>query len=123
MPVLRGQDLLDYLAKNEGEERDKLIVGAGYAGTRNGKQSLQRTRFFEALAEANGHKLGPAVAQRESQGKEATYRLRVGPRGLVPVGPAYTSQIGLEPGSYVRVVIDGDAIVLEHDDAPAACAA
>lgn len=125
MPAaLRGQELLNFLSERQGEDRDKLIYEAGYWGKRGDKVSLQRTRFFEALAAANGHELAPGSrSQRESNGKEATYRLRVGPRGLVPVGGAYTSQCKMQPGSYVRVIIEEGAIVLEPEAAETAAAA
>jgi hypothetical protein len=119
MAALKGAALLEYLAQHQGEDRDKLIEGAGYSIRRNGKTSLQRTKFFEALAAANGHEIGPALTNRgEGIGKEATYRLKVGPKGLVPVSRAYTDQCGMQPGSFVRVVIEDNCIVLEPDEVP-----
>jgi hypothetical protein len=121
MAALKGQDLLRYLDAHQGDDRDKVIEGAGYVIRRNGRLSLQRTKFFEALAAANGHELGPVLNERTEGGKEATYRLKVGPKGLVPVSRAYTDQCGMKPGSYVRVIVEENCIVLEPDeDAPAA---
>ena len=116
MATLKGQDLLRYLDEHQGEDRDKVIEGAGYVIRRNGRLSLQRTKFFEALAAANGHELGPVLSERAEGGKEATYRLKVGPKGLVPVSRAYTDQCGMKPGSYVRVIVEENAIILEPDD-------
>lgn len=116
MAALKGQDLLRYLDEHQGEDRDKVIEGAGYVIRRNGRLSLQRTKFFEALAAANGHELGPVLTERAEGGKEATYRLKVGPKGLVPVSRAYTDQCGMKPGSYVRVIVEENAIILEPDD-------
>jgi hypothetical protein len=116
MAALKGQDLLRYLDEHQGEDRDKVIEGAGYVIRRNGRLSLQRTKFFEALAAANGHELGPVLNERNEGGKEATYRLKVGPKGLVPVSRAYTDQCGMRPGSYVRVLVEEGAIVLERED-------
>lgn len=116
MAALKGCALLEYLNQHSGEDRDKVIEGAGYVINRSGKPSLQRTRFFEAMAAANGHELGPVLNERSEGGKEATYRLKVGPKGLVPVSRAYTDQCGMQPGSYVRVFIDGNCIVLEPDE-------
>jgi hypothetical protein len=116
MATLKGKDLLRYLDEHQGEDRDKVIEGAGYVIRRNGRLSLQRTKFFEALAAANGHELGPVLTERSEGGKEATYRLKVGPKGLVPVSRAYTDQCGMKPGSYVRVVVEENCIVLEPDD-------
>ena len=122
MAALKGQDLLRYLDEHQGEDRDKVIEGAGYVIRRNGRISLQRTKFFEALAAANGHELGPALSERGEGGKEATYRLKVGPKGLVPVSRAYTDQCGMKPGTYVRVIVEDDCIVLERDVDAAAIA-
>lgn len=116
MAQLKGQELLAYLDAHQGESRDKVIEGAGYAIKRSGKTSLQRTKFFEALAAANGHQLASSDASKNaSSGKDATYRLKVGPTGLVPVGRAYTDQCKMLPGSFVRVTIEDGAIVLEPE--------
>lgn len=122
MPALKGQALLDYLSERQGDDRDQVIEGAGYVTKRSGKLSLQRTKFFEALAAANGHELGSFGTQ--NFGKEASYRLKVGPKGLVPVSRAYTDQCNMKPGSYVKVVIEEGAIILEpeNDSAPSTTA-
>ena len=115
--ALKGRELLEYLNDHEGEDRNAVMEGAGYVCRRNGKQSIQRTKFFEALAEANGHELGPITYHRpEGFGKEATYRLRVGPKGLIPVSRAYTHQCQMTPGSYVKVIIEDGVIVLEPEE-------
>jgi len=116
MAVLKGQALLDYLAANEGQDRDALIEGAGYCILRGGKPSLQRTKFFEALAEANGHTIVAPVRTGNANGKMPTYRLKVGPAGLVPVSRAYTDQCNMTPGSFVKVIIEDGVIILEPDD-------
>ena len=111
---LKGEDLINHLQQNEGVDRDSIMKSAGYACRRNGKESIQRTKFFEALAEANGHNLGIAP-NKADLGKEATYRLKVGPKGLIPVSRAYTTQCQMEPGAYVKVSIEDGAIILEPD--------
>ena len=111
---LKGQELINHLQQNEGADRDSIMKSAGYACRRNGKESIQRTKFFEALAEANGHNLG-ITPSKADYGKEATYRLKVGPKGLIPVSRAYTTQCQMEPGAYVKVSIEDGAIILEPD--------
>ena len=115
--ALKGPALLEYLEANKGYDRDQLIEGAGFFLKRKGVISLQRTKFFEALAAANGHQLGPVptTTRPDGVGKVATYRLKVGPNGMVPVSRAYTDQCEMQPGSYVRVVIEDGAIVLEPE--------
>ena len=110
--ALRGQDLIAYLQANEGQDRDSIMCGAGYVCRRNGKASIQRTKFFEALADANGYNLGVSPDKSDAYSKKATYSLKVGPKGLIPVSRAYTMQCNMKPGSYVRVSIEDGAIVL-----------
>ena len=117
MSHLRGEALLSYLKEHAGEERDKVIAGAGYVVHRAGRPSLQRTKFFSALAEANGHELGPSSYNRpEGFGQPPGYRLRVGPKGMIPVSRAYSNQCNMEPGTYVRVIIEDGAIILEPEE-------
>ena len=114
--ALKGTALLEYLAANAGKNRDEIIEGAGYSVTRNGKLSLQKQKFYDAMAQAHGHEMVAEIKERpEGFGKEAAYRLKVGPKGLIPVSRAYTDKCGMEPGSYVSVVIEDGAIVLEPE--------
>ena len=92
-------------------DRDVVIEQAGYVANRNGRPSLQRTDFFQALSAAQGLSIGPALV-REGKGKQPGFKLKVGPKGMVPVVPVYTCKIGVEPGGYVSVEIDGDCLVL-----------
>ena len=114
MAKLRGQALLQYLKQNAGADEHVLIEGAGYSTTRSGKLSLQRTDFYRAVGEANGLAIGSFSADNSGgNGKEATYLLKVGPKGLVPVGRAYTTQCGMKPGDFVKVIIEDGVIILE----------
>lgn len=117
MAPLTGQELLDYLAENEGQDRDTLMQGAGYAGKRSGKVTLQRTKFYEALAEANGHTIVAPPRTPGANGKTPSFRLKVGPTGLIPVGAAYTERCDIAPGSFVKVIIEDGVIVLEPEEA------
>jgi hypothetical protein len=119
--ALKGQELLSFLEENKGVDRDGLIEKAGYCLTRQGKVSLKRTKFFEALAAANGHEIGASAgAGGNGTGKVATYRLKVGPNGMVPVSRAYTDQCTMQPGSYVKVIIEDGCVILEPDTEGAA---
>ena len=121
MARLEGQALLTYLRENEGVELETVIAGAGYTASRGGRVTMQKSKFFTAFSKANGYNLGNfKVNMPEGLGKEPTYRLKVGPKGLIPVSRAYTDQIGLKPGDYVCVEVDGDAIVLVREDAASA---
>jgi hypothetical protein len=123
MAKLKGQELLSYVQANAGTDEGAIIQGAGYYGYRNGKINLQRTKFYRAISQANGLVIGDPVPD-ERPGKEPTFRLKVGPKGLVPVGRAYTEQCNMKPGSFVKVVIEDGCVILEPEDsAPAACPA
>lgn len=111
MTRLTGDALLDHVRESHGMDRDVVIERAGYVANRNGRPSLQRTDFFQALSAAQGLSIGPTLV-REGKGKQPGFTLKVGPKGMVPVGPAYTQRIGLNSGDYVKVEIDGDCIVL-----------
>ena len=63
---------------------------------------------------AQGLDIGPTIV-RDNKGKDPSYRLKVGPKGLVPVGSAYTTQIGLNQGDYVKVIVEDDCLILEPD--------
>lgn len=118
MARLEGEALLKYLKENEGAELETLIAGAGYTASRGGRVTMQKSKFFTAFSKANGYNLGSfKVHMPEGLGKEPTYRLKVGPKGLIPVSRAYTQQIGLDAGDYVSVEVDGDCIILVREDA------
>jgi hypothetical protein len=120
MAKLRGQALLQFLKENAGADERVLIEGAGYSTTRSGKLSLQRTDFYRAVGDANGLAIGSFSADNSGgNGKEATYLLKVGPKGLVPVGRAYTTQCGMKPGQFVKVIVEDDCIILEPEKAAA----
>jgi hypothetical protein len=115
---LTGQELLDYIRENQDMDLTAQIAGAGYVATRNGVEGLQRQSFFMAIAAAQGVQLG-TPANKPGTGKKAGYRLKVGPQGTIPVGPTYTKEMNWEPGSYVEVVKDGEALVLQPAPDPA----
>ena len=123
MARLTGQALLDYVKQQEGTDRDAIIEGAGYIVRRGEKVSLQRTKFFEALSQAQGLDLGNAPTTNRTTpagfGARAQYRIKVGAKGLIPVSAAYTKQVGLTPGSYATAEIDAGAIVLYPEESKA----
>ena len=109
---LTGQELLSYLQQQpQNQDLDTTIRGAGYVQSRGGNEGVLRTKFFTAVSAAQGLQLGPSLS-RNGQGKDPSFRLKVGPRGLVPVSAAYTKKLGWEPGTYVNLEIDGDCLVI-----------
>jgi hypothetical protein len=121
MAKLKGQELLAYIQEHAGTDEGAIIQGAGYYGYRNGKLNLQRTKFYRAISQANGLVIGDPVPD-ERPGKEPTFRLKVGPKGLVPVGRCYTEQCNMKPGTFVKVLVEDGCVILEPEDAaPAEC--
>ena len=121
---LKGQELLDYVKANADQLRDDVVKGAGYymtivdKETGTSRESLQYTAFSEAFMEASGvtlKRLTPVRAPGEGKGKAATFRLIVGTKGVLPIGAAYTSKAGLEPGTYVLVSFEEGGVSVEAD--------
>ena len=52
MPRLNGPSLLTFLEQNPDGDRDALALDAGYFVMRNGKPSVQRCEFLQAIADA-----------------------------------------------------------------------
>jgi hypothetical protein len=110
---LTGEALLTFIRQNPDGDRDALALDAGYYLMRNGKPSVQRTEFLQALTEAHGTPVGRTVPPKGKKGKDPCYKIKVSPKGIAPIGPSYTSQIGVEPGQYVMVTIEDGGIYLE----------
>lgn len=114
MAKLTGDALLEFVRSKDGTDRDEVIKEAGYCVMRGGRESLQRTQFFQALCAAQGTSLGNTLP-KPGKGRAPTYRLKVGTNGQVPVTGAYTSQINVKPGDYLKVFVDDGALVLEPE--------
>ena len=116
MAKLTGDALLELVRSKDGTDRDEVIKAAGYSVMRGGRESLQRTQFFQALLAAQGTSLGNTLPK--TGGRAPTYRLKVGKAGQVPVTSAYTSQINVQPGDYLKIYVDDGALVLEPEEQP-----
>lgn len=104
---------------HKGEEKDAIVRGAGYVSKRGDKESLQYSRFWEEYAVAQGMEFAHTAAQPKRNstglGKEGTYKLKVGTKGIVPVGAFYTRQVNMQPGSIITVVVEDGCLVLEPE--------
>ena len=108
---LTGEELLEYCRAHPNQPLPVTIRETGYV---NSKGGLYKTKFFTAMQAAQGIILGPEVPMG-TRGPKATYRLKVGNNGQIPVGLAYTKEMGWAPGTYVTLEKDGDALVLVAD--------
>ena len=113
MPRLSGPNLLTFLEQNTDGDRDALALDAGYFVMRNGKPSVQRSEFLQAIAAAHGTPVGRTIIRKGRKGKDPTYKVKVSPKGIAPVGPQYMKQIGAQAGQYLNVIIEDGGIYLE----------
>ena len=109
---ITGEELLQLLRDNPGVDEDELCIKAGYWNTRNGRQSRKKSEFFKAVMDAQGVTMVSSTLAQKGQGKAPSFRLKVGPKGLVPISAPYTKMMGWNPGSYVELMQDGGALVI-----------
>ena len=69
-----------------------------------------------SIAEAHGTPVGRTITRTGVKGKQLAYKVKVSPKGITPVGPGYTKQIGVAPGDFLSVFIEDGVIVLEPSD-------
>lgn len=110
---LTGEALLTFVRQNPDGDRDALALDAGYFQMRNGRASVQRSEFLQAITEAHGTPVGRTIAPQGSKGKAPAYKVKVSPKGIAPVGPSYIKQIGVEPGQWLMITIEDGGIYLE----------
>ena len=72
MAKLTGDALLEFVRSKDGTDRDVVIKEAGYCVMRGGRESLQRTLFFQALCAAQGTSLGN-ILPKPGKGRAPTY--------------------------------------------------
>ena len=118
MARLCGDELLAYLAAHEGEERSSVIMGAGYVREHRGREMLEHAKFYQAIAEASGHNLGPQLSHPNLASRQPSFRLKVGTTGIIQLAKVYSSMCEMKPGTYVTVKVEGRAITIEPEAEP-----
>lgn len=113
---LHGDELITFLKQNPNGDRDALAVDAGYFQMRHGRASVERAQFLQAIAEAHGTPVGRTIRKAGVKGKQLAYMVKVSPKGITPVGPGYTRQIGVKPGEMLKVYIEDGVIILEPSE-------
>jgi hypothetical protein len=112
--MLEGQALLEYAKANASTPEKDLILGAGYAKVgEDGKVAILKSKYYKAISIANG--FAPAPPERKPPTPRTPGGLiRVGPKGLIPIGTAYTRMVDtMKPGVYVSVYEDNGVLVLD----------
>ena len=110
---LTGEALLTFIRQNPDGDRDALALDAGYFQMRNGKASVLRSEFLQAITEAHGTPVGRTTTPKGCKGKAPAYKVKVSPKGIAPIGPSYINQIGVEPGQFLLITIEDGGIYLE----------
>jgi hypothetical protein len=128
--MLKGSELLAKVAELSGQSKTDIARACGYVATKkDGSERVLFSAYYEAIIEAKGVDLGtPAPKAKASRGKAPSYKAKIAKTGTLPVGGAYTSQAGWNPGDEVIIDVNGDTITLKRTAVaqaaePVACAA
>jgi hypothetical protein len=84
--------------------------------SKDGREHLQFTEFYEAILEAKGVHLpgrrSGLLARRNAQGRQLSFNTHVHFNGNLMVGRAYLAKLHLQPGDRLRIQFDGAGIRL-----------
>ena len=121
---LTGKELLTKVKElGDATPKDQVARETGYSVTKkNGTERIEYTAFYEALLEAKGLALAPAVTSRP--GRQLSYRATVQANGNLIVSKGYTALQGAEAGHEftIELLEDGRitlAPIYEDDGAEA----
>lgn len=115
---LTGKALLQKVKELGKAGREKKARACGYSTTtKNGHERVNLLKFYNALIEAKGVKLDDRSSKSNGKGRTATYRIRVQSNGSLFIGPAYTQQLGLQPGDSFEISLGRKHIHLKQIDA------
>lgn len=119
---LTGKALLSKVDQLSRLPRRELARQCGYVtATKTGKQRINLTGFYDAILAAKGMKLD-STSPQDKRGREATYRAKVHQNGQLIVGPAYTQQLGVEPGDEFEIKLGYKHIQLKRIQAESSSA-
>lgn len=100
---LTGKALLQKVEQLSQLSRRETAKRCGYVTeTKTGKPRVNLTGFYDAILAAKGMVLDPSSKQ-DKRGREPTYRASVHQNGQLIIGPAYTEQIGAQPGDEFEI--------------------
>lgn len=100
---LTGKALLQKVEQLSTLPRRETARRCGYVSqTKTGKSRVSLTEFYDAILAAKGMVLDPS-AKQDKRGREPTYRASVHQNGQLIIGPAYTEQLGAQPGDEFEI--------------------
>lgn len=113
--MLQHTELLNKVHELADASKTEVIRACGYVTTtKDGRERLNFTAFYEALLQAQGVQVGG----KSKGGRQLSFAGKVQGNGNLLIGRAYTSQLGLAPGDRMAIEIrDGQFMltVLEQD--------
>ena len=100
--MLTSTDLLNRIRDLGDAGKSEIVRACGYVSTtKDGKERLNFTAFYEAVLEAKGFDIGGTSGGKS--GRKLSYVARVQGNGNLLVGRAYTGKLGLEPGDEFEI--------------------
>ena len=116
---LTGKELLNKVKElGDTTPRDQVARETGYSVTKkDGTERIEYTAFYEALLEARGLVLAPAVASRP--GRQLSYKAKVQANGNLIVSAGYTALQGAEAGHEFAIELLEDGRIMltpVHED-------
>lgn len=96
---LTGKSLLQKVKDLAHLSKRETAIACGYtATTKDGKERVKLSEFYDALLEAKGIQLEPDKAKKDGRGREPSYRLTLHKNGQIVIGAAYTQAMRLVSG-------------------------
>jgi len=108
---LTGKELLNKVKElGDATPKDQAARETGYSSTKkDGTERIEYTAFYEALLEAKGLALAPAVTSRP--GRQLSYKATVQANGNLIVSKGYTALQGAEAGHEFAIELLEDGCI------------
>jgi len=87
-----------------------------YSTTKNDRDRVNLTGFYDAVLAARGIPLSPE-STKDGRGRDATYHVSVHKNGQIVIGSTYTESMGLKPGDEFEIKLGYKHIHLIQVDA------
>jgi hypothetical protein len=110
---LTGKALLSKVKELSALPRRETAKQCGYVITsKSGQERVNLAEFYDAVLAAKGIAV-TAKAEKDSRGREATYKVTVHQNGQMVIGAAYTKEMGLKQGDEFTIKLGYKHIYLE----------
>ena len=107
--MLKHKELLHKVHELADASKTEVMRACGYVTTtKDGRENLNFTAFYEALLQAQGVQIGGG----SKSGRKLGFTARIQGNGNLVIGKAYTRQLGLAPGDSLAIRIRDDHLML-----------